>query len=59
MLAGTIIRIIPIPFVIFVIVEFHALNDVIAEPNADIRVRVDVALGVDLVLPRMVSRATE
>jgi hypothetical protein len=44
-LAGTIIGIIPIPFVIFVIIEFHALNDVIAEPDADIGVRVDVARG--------------
>jgi hypothetical protein len=29
--------------VVFVIVEFHALNDVIAEPDADIGMRVDVA----------------
>ena len=43
MLAGTIIRIIPVLLVIFVIVEFHALNDMIAEPDADIGVRLDVA----------------
>jgi len=42
-LAGTVIGIMPIPFVIFVIVEFHALNDVIAEPDTDIGVRLDVA----------------
>jgi len=42
-LAGTIIGIIPISFVIFVIIEFHALNDVIAEPDTDIGMRVDVA----------------
>jgi len=29
--------------VIFVIVEFHALNDMIAEPDAEIGVRLDVA----------------
>ena len=43
MLAGTIIRIIPVLLVIFVIVEFHALNDMIAEPDADIGVRLDVS----------------
>ena len=42
-LAGTIIRIIPVLLVIFVIVEFHALNDMIAEPDAEIGVRLDVA----------------
>ena len=41
-LAGAIIRIIPVLLVIFVIVEFHALNDVIAEPDTDIGVRLDV-----------------
>ena len=41
--AGTIIRIIPVLLVIFVIVEFHALNDMIAEPDAEIGVRLDVA----------------
>ena len=43
MSAGTIIRIIPVLLVIFVIVEFHALNDMIAEPDADIGVRLDVS----------------
>ena len=42
-LAGTIIRIIPVLLVIFVIIEFHALNDMIAEPDADIGVRWDVS----------------
>jgi hypothetical protein len=30
---------------IFVIVEFHPLNDMIPEPDADVRVRLDVARG--------------
>jgi len=30
---------------IFMIVEFHPLNDVIAEPDADIGLRLDVARG--------------
>ena len=42
LLASTIIRIIPVLLVILVIVEFHALNDVIAEPDTDIGVRLDV-----------------
>jgi len=42
-LAGAIIGIIPIFLVGFVIVEFHALNDMIAEADADIGVRLDVA----------------
>jgi hypothetical protein len=33
-LAGAIIRIIPVLLVIFVIVEFHPLNDMIAESDA-------------------------
>jgi len=41
-----------------VIVEFHALNDMIAEPGADIGVGW-MLLGIKAVLPRMVSRATE
>ena len=36
--ASTVIGIIPILLVGFMIVEFHALNDVIAEPDADIGV---------------------
>jgi len=42
LLAGTIIRIIPVLRVIFVIVKFHTLDDVIAEPDTDIDVRLDV-----------------
>ena len=41
--AGAIIGIIPILFVIYVIVEFQALNDMIAEPDTDISVWLDVA----------------
>ena len=42
-LAGTITRITPILLVSFVIVEFHALKDVIVEPDTDIGVRQYVA----------------
>ena len=45
--ASTVIGIIPILLVGFMIVEFHALNDVIAEPDADIGVRFDVARRQD------------
>ena len=43
LLAGTIICIIPVLVMIFVIVEFHALNDMIPEPDTDVGVRLDVA----------------
>ena len=43
LLAGTIIGIIPILLVAFVIIEFHALNDVIAEPHTDISMRLNIA----------------
>ena len=39
----TIIRIIPVYLVILVIVEFHTLNDMITEPDTDIRMRLYVA----------------
>ena len=42
-LAGAIIGIIPILLVIFVIVEFQALDDMIAESDTDIGVRLYVA----------------
>jgi hypothetical protein len=45
LLAGTIIGIISIPLVVFVIIEFHPLNDVVAEPDTDISMRLDVARG--------------
>ena len=41
---------------IFVILEYHPLNDVIAEPDAVIGW---VLPGVAVVLPRIVSRGTE
>jgi hypothetical protein len=44
--------------VVFVIIEFHALHDMIAEPDADIGVRW-MLVGVEVVFPRIVSRATE
>ena len=42
-LAGTIIGIIPVLLMIPVIVEFHALNDMVTEPDTDIGVRLYVA----------------
>src|SRR6516162_8302080 len=42
-LARTIVGIIPMLLVIFMIVEFHALNDMIAESDTDISVRLYVA----------------
>jgi hypothetical protein len=42
-LAGTIIGIIPILLAYRVIVEFHALNNMVAEPDTDISVRLNVA----------------
>ena len=39
----TIIRIIPVYLVILVIVEFHALDDMITEPDTDIGVRLYIA----------------
>ena len=43
LLAGTIISIIPILLAHRVIIEFHALNDMVSEPDADIGVRLYVA----------------
>jgi hypothetical protein len=42
-LAGTIIGIIPILLANHVIIEFHALNDMVTEPDTDIGVRLYVA----------------
>ena len=42
-LAGAIISIIPIVSANRVIIEFHALNDMVSEPDADIGVRLYVA----------------
>ena len=41
-LASAIIGIIPIVLANRVIIEFHALNDMVAEPDTDIRVRLCV-----------------
>src|SRR6516165_5629454 len=43
LLAGTIISIIPILLAHRVIIEFHALNDMVTEPDADIGVRLYVS----------------
>ena len=42
LLANTIVGVIPILFVIFMVVESHALNVMIAKPDTDIGVRLDV-----------------
>jgi hypothetical protein len=42
-LAGTIISIVPIPLANRVIIEFHAVNDMVTEPDTDIGVRLYVA----------------
>ena len=42
-LAGTIISIVPIPLANRVIIEFHAVNDMVTEPDADIGVRLYVS----------------
>ena len=42
-LAGTIISIVPILLAHRVIIEFHALDDMVTEPDADIGVRLYVA----------------
>jgi hypothetical protein len=54
-LASTIVGIIPILFVIFVIVEFHALNDMIVKPDTDTSLRRDVRAQDELALktPRL------
>ena len=54
-LAGAIIGIIPILLVVFVIVEFHALNDMIVKPDTDTSLRRDVRAQDELALktPRL------
>jgi len=42
-LAGAIISIVPISLANCVIIEFHAVNDMVTEPDTDIGVRLYVA----------------